>query len=65
MVAQRPDVTGPGDRLGRGLGDGVGGVIVYGCAVVGIVQQRVQFILRDPDQPEVEILGQQAPQFLE
>jgi hypothetical protein len=56
---------GLGDRLGRGLGDGVGGVIVDGRAVVGIVQQGVQFVLGDPDQPEVEVLGHQPAQFLE
>lgn len=65
VIAQRPDIAGAGARLGRGLGDGVGGVIVDWRAVVGIVQQRVQFILRDADQPQVEVLGHQAPQFLE
>ena len=29
------------------------------------MQQRVQLVLGDPDQPEVEVLGHQAPQFLE
>jgi hypothetical protein len=65
VIAQRPDVARLGDRLGRGLGDGIGRVIVDRRAVVGVVQQRVQFILGDPDQPEVEVLGHQPAQFLE
>ena len=40
-------------------------VVVDGRAVVGIVQQRVQLVLGDPNQPEVEILGHQPAQFLE
>jgi len=61
MIAQRPDVARTGDRLGRGVRDGVGGIIIDGRAVViGIVEQRVQFFLGDSDQAEVEILGQQA-----
>ena len=67
MVAQRPDVARPRDRLGRWLRDGVGGVIIDGRAVVviGIVQQGVEFVLRDPDQSEIEILGQQPAQLFQ
>jgi hypothetical protein len=66
MLAQRPDVARLGDRFGGRFGDGIGRIVVdHRPVVVARVQQGVQFILGDPDQPEVEILGQQRLQFLQ
>ena len=67
MVAQRPDIARARDRLGRGLRDRIRGVIVDGRAVVviGIVQQGVQLVLGNSDQPEIELLCHQPAQFLE
>jgi len=66
VIAQRPDVAGPGDRLGRGLGDRVGCVIIDGRAVLSrIVQKRVQLVLGDAEQPEVEVISQQPAQFFQ
>ena len=64
MLAQHPNIAGACDRFGGRVRDGIRRVVRNLLAVVSIGQQSVQFILGDPDQPKVEIFGQQRLQFL-
>lgn len=65
MLAKRPYVARLRDRIsGRG-GDGIGRIIRNRRAVVSVCQKGIQFIVGEPDQAEVEILGQQRLQFLQ